>query len=167
MPTIELLLKEMIEFDGGNPALAQHLVKVHAFSRMIALMEGVDGGTMRTLEAAAAVHDIAILTCLKRYGRDSGGLQEQEGPQLAREMLVRLGFEPEMIERVCFLVGHHHTFEGIDGIDHQILVEADFLVNLYENKSSPDTVRSVYERIFKTATGKALCRAMFLTKADG
>ena len=35
-----------------------------------------------------------------------------------------------MIRRVEYLVGHHHTYKDIDGLDYQILVEADFLVNI-------------------------------------
>ena len=35
-------------------------------------------------------------------------------------------------ERICYLIGHHHTYDKIDGTDYQILVDADFLVNLYE-----------------------------------
>ena len=46
-------------------------------------------------------------------------------------------------------------------MDHQILIEADFLVNLFENNRPAETIRSAYERIFRTETGKLLCRRMF------
>ena len=76
-------------------------------------------------------------------------------------MLEKLGFESETAERVCWLVGHHHTYSGIDSPEHQILVEADFLVNLYEDGCSEKSVSSAYEKIFRTETGKKLCRTMF------
>jgi hypothetical protein len=41
-------------------------------------------------------------------------------------MLGRLGFGAALVERVCYLVGHHHTYTNIDGPDYQILVEAGF-----------------------------------------
>ena len=66
-----------------------------------------------------------------------------------------------MIERVAWLVGHHHTYTDIDGADYQILVEADFLVNLFESNHPAETQREVYRRIFKTEGGKQLFRAMF------
>ena len=47
---------------------------------------------------------------------------------------MTIGFSDSLIDRVCFLVGHHHTYTEIDGIDFQILVEADFLVNAREEK---------------------------------
>jgi len=76
-------------------------------------------------------------------------------------MLAELGFDRPLIDRVCWLVGHHHTYDPIEGMDHQILVEADFLVNLFEGKKDLDTIRSTYKNIFKTNAGKQLCRSMF------
>ncbi|SFC30270.1 hypothetical protein SAMN05421842_10294 [Clostridium uliginosum] len=66
-----------------------------------------------------------------------------------------------MIDRVCFLVGHHHTYSNIDNIDYQILVEADFLVNLYEDNFGINAVESTYKKIFKTENGKLFCKHMF------
>ena len=58
-------------------------------------------------------------------------------------------------------MGHHHTYTDIQGLDYQILVEADFLVNLYEDSSPPEAQRAAYQKIFKTETGKRLCREQF------
>lgn len=58
------------------------------------------------------------------------------GPDEAEKLLNKLGVDEKIIERVCFLVGHHHTYNMIDGLDYQILVEADFLVNAYEDNLS-------------------------------
>jgi hypothetical protein len=33
-----------------------------------------------------------------------------------------------MKKMIAFLVGHHHTFTGIDNVDWQILVEADYVI---------------------------------------
>ena len=83
------------------------------------------------------------------------------GPPIAKEMLEELDFSRDVIERVCYLVGHHHTYTNIDGADYRILVEADFLVNLFEDGVGASSVKSAYEKIFKTKSGKSLCRAMF------
>ena len=42
------------------------------------------------------------------------------------------GFDAELIDRISYLIAHHHTVTGIDGMDYQILIEADFLVNAAE-----------------------------------
>ena len=67
-----------------------------------------------------------------------------------------------MIRRVKYLIAHHHTYDNIDGIDYQILVEADFLVNFLEDNVPKENIRKVYETIFKTETGKQMCEEMFL-----
>ena len=46
-------------------------------------------------------------------------------------------------------------------MDYQILIEADFLVNMQEKGLDPAACRSIYERIFRTTTGKRICRKMF------
>ncbi|MCI7770931.1 MAG: phosphohydrolase, partial [Eubacterium sp.] len=90
-----------------------------------------------------------------------GKLQEKEGPAIAAELLDRLGFDREVSERVQYLIGHHHTYNNIDGIDYQILVEADFLVNLYEDNLTKEATLKAYKNIFKTESGKKICREMF------
>ena len=151
----------MMEYDHGDVPRIQHFVKVYEFARMIGLMEGLDLKTQFTLESAAVVHDIGIHISEQKYGSSSGKYQELEGPGEARTMLTALSWPLEVIDRVCYLVGHHHTYDNIDGMDYQILVEADFLVNLFEDGSTPDTQKSVFERIFRTEGGKRLFRLMF------
>ena len=114
-----------------------------------------------TCQINTIVHDIGIRLCLEKYGDGNGKLQEKEGPALAEQMLSELGFEKDVIERVSFLVGHHHTYTGIDGLDYQILVEADFLVNLFEGNTDTAHIRATYDNIFRTETGKKICREMF------
>ena len=133
--TLEPLILKMISYDHGSPERIQHFLKVHSFAKTIAVSEHLDEKTLFITEAAAIVHDIGIRLCLEKYGDGNGKLQEKEGPALAEQMLSELGFEKDVIERVSFLVGHHHTYTGIDGLDYQILVEADFLVNLFEGNT--------------------------------
>ena len=55
-----------------------------------------------------------------------------------------------------YLVGHHHTYKDIDGLDYQILVEADFLVNYFEDGLDKEHIKKSAEKIFKTETGKKI-----------
>ena len=80
---------------------------------------------------------------------------------LAYQIAHFRGLSPEdVIERVKYLIAHHHTYSNIQGIDLQILIEADFLVNLYEH-SDESVASKVLEKIFKTASGTKLCKTMF------
>ena len=157
----------MIQYYAGNPHQIQHFVKVHAFAKLIAEQEGATGGLLQTIEASALVHDIGIKVALSQYGQSSGKLQEKLGPPEAEKMLSSIGFEKSFIERVSYLVGHHHTYEKIDGLDYQILLEADFLVNIHESKYERENVHRVKEKIFKTKTGKRLLEEMYLERSNG
>ena len=65
--------------------------------------------------------------------------------------------------RVCFeKYGSHHTYVGIDGADYQILVEADFLVNIFENGMAQEAARKIRDNIFKTKTGRKLLTDLYL-----
>ena len=151
----------MIELYKGDSRRIQHFCKVHSYARLIAQMENVDYKTLFIIETAALTHDIGIHTCEEKYGECGGRLQEKEGSALAKELLERLGFETDISERVQYLIAHHHTYSNI-GIDYQILVEADFLVNMYEDGVSKDAVLKAYNNIFKTKYGKYICKDMFL-----
>lgn len=155
------LFKEMISYYSGDVKRIQHFVKVYHFAKLIGEMELLDEDTQFILETAAIVHDIGIKEAEKKYGRSDGKLQEQEGPGLIEQMLRKLGYDREVIMRVCYLVGHHHTYQNIDGLDYQILVEADFLVNMYEDKFAKGAIEKVFEHIFKTEAGKQICKMMF------
>lgn len=155
------LFLEMIHYYSGDPKRIQHFTKVHSYARLIGEQEGLPKEELFILEAAAYTHDIGIKPAEETYGSCGGKLQEQEGPQVAEEMLRELGFAEQVIERVCYLIGHHHTYENIDGMDYQILVEADFLVNLYEDSVEKAAVSAALEHIFKTASGRRICQEMF------
>ena len=158
---LKKLTMEMIEYYTGDPKRIQHFLKVHELAWLIAAGESLDERNRLTIEAAAIVHDVGIKIGEKLYGECTGKHQEQLGPPMAKRMLADAGFPAEITERVCYLVGHHHTYTDIDGIDLQILIEADFLVNLYENGDSTDSIVSAYNNIFRTESGKMLCCQMF------
>ena len=155
------LFMDMIAYYDGDPKRIQHFTKVHSYARLIGIGEELDDASLFILEAAAYTHDIGIRVAEEKYGRGDGKLQEQEGPIIAQKMLSQLGFENYIVERICFLIGHHHTYDNIDGLDYQILVEADFLVNLYEDDAGNRAIGKACKHIFKTETGKKIFRLMF------
>lgn len=159
---IAKLIVAAAHYDAGDARRIQHLIKVHDLATTIGTLEGMEPDALLTLEAAAVLHDIGIHEAERKHHSSSGKWQELEGPAIAQQVLGEVGgFSPKQVERVCYLVGHHHTYDHISGLDYQALVEADFLVNLYEDQVPPDAVPQVEQRIFRTVTGKALLHAMF------
>lgn len=151
------VIHEMILFDRGDARRIQHFLKVYQFAALIGKLEGMSPEQQEILEIAAILHDIGIIPSEKKYGISNGKLQEQEGPAYARELLNRIGgYGQEFIDRVCFLIAHHHTYEGIDGLDWQILLEADFLVNSFEKNMPEDAIKKFRASVFRTRSGIAL-----------
>ena len=125
---------------------------------MIADCEDLDEKTRFILETAAILHDIGIKVSETKYGNSNGRHQEEEGPDIARPLLAKLSYDPPVVDRVCWLIAHHHTYDNIDSMDYQILVEADFLVNILEDNLPDRAALSAYQNIFRTECGKKICR---------
>lgn len=153
----------MISYFGKDVRRINHALKVYSFAHLIALQETLNGDELLITELASILHDIGIPVSEQKYGSCIGKYQEIEGPPIAREMLETLGASTEIIDRVCYLIGNHHTYTKIDGIDFQILVEADFLVNIYEDEMSENSIKSASDKYFKTGTGKLILESMYLT----
>ena len=141
---IQQLTEKIIGYFSGDPKRIQHFIKVHAFSRYIGLRELLAEHDLFVLECAALVHDIGIKPAEVQYGECGGKLQERLGPPEAEKILTELGFAARDIERICCMIAHHHTYDVIEGMDLQILIEADFIVNLFEDGASMSAVTAAY-----------------------
>lgn len=156
------LFSAMTDYYAGDPARINHFVKVHAYARQIGLAEQLDADTLFLLEAAALTHDIGIREAERLYGQCGGKLQERLGPPEAQKMLDSLGFASDVTERVCFLIAHHHTLDGVDALDWRILLEADFLVNMVEEGMKAEAIQCGREKIFRTRMGLRLMKRLIL-----
>ncbi len=155
------LIQKAIQFDRGDARRIQHFLKVYAYADLIGRLENLPEEQQRILIAAAILHDIGIHAAEEKYGSTSGVYQEQEGPAPARAILSSLGFPEPFIARVCYLIAHHHTYHDGDGLDYQILLEADFLVNANEDQLSPDAIRTFCRNVFRTSSGIRLLQETF------
>ncbi|MGV8906409.1 MAG: HD domain-containing protein [Acetobacterium sp.] len=156
------VIQAMIGYNGQDVRRIQHLLKVFALAKTIGEAEALEQETQEILEVAAVVHDIGIKISEEKYGKATAKNQEEEGPAEAYKLLKTLGYESQIIERVCYLVGHHHSYDSIVGRDYQILVEADFLVNIDEDHMTRRIIEKIQDRIFKTKTGTDILTSMYL-----
>ncbi len=157
----EDLIYEMIRINGTDTRRINHALKVYALADCIAGREHVPDDARQTIAATAILHDIAIRHCEEKYGACGGKLQETEGPIIARPILERCGADADTLERVLYLIAHHHTYKDVDGIDYQIIIEADFLVNRDEGDFSHHAFVGFCQKYFKTQTGRHLAQMMF------
>ena len=150
---IDEVYHRMVVYYRGDPVRIQHFVKVHSFSSCIGKNENLPAEDQLILEVAALTHDIGIKPAEEKYGNCSGPLQEKEGPAAAQVLLESIPLSKEAIDRVLYLIAHHHTYSGIDGLDYQILVE---------NQEDKGSIKACLYNIFKTQSGKILLKNMFL-----
>ena len=158
------VIESAVSYDRGDPKRINHFMKVYAFAGLIGRKEGISGRELDILEAAAVLHDIGIHNAEMLHGSSDGKYQELEGPGVAADILSALGADNEFIGKVCNMVGRHHTYTGIDSLSLQILIEADFLVNIFEDGMSDTAIASVKEKIFRTAEGTRLLEEMYEEK---
>ena len=159
--TIAQLTEKMIAFSEGNHHDIEHLMKVWGYAKTIGELEGLDEEQQFILELAALTHDIACPLCREKYGSAIWAKQEEEGAPMVRDFLADTALSPAVIDRVSYLVEHHHTLTDIEGADYQILIEADYLVNASEKGLAKDEIADFVEKYFRTKSGIALAKSIF------
>ena len=140
--------QKMIACSGGALHDIDHFLKVWSLARTIG-------------ELAALVHDIACPLCREKYGDTNGKHQELESPPLVEAFFADLPVARSDVERISWLVAHHHTYTNVDGPDHQILLETDFLVNAGESHCSQQMIQNFRQRVFRTQAGLRLLDSIF------
>ena len=159
--TVAEVVKKMVEYSKGNLYDINHFMKVYAYAKTIAEGENLPPEMQKLVEVTAVVHDISCPLCRVKYGNTNGKHQEEESAALIEEFFADSDLPKEFVDRVSYIVSHHHTINGIDGIDYQIMIEADYLVNADESNFSGNNVRNMLEKVFKTETGKFLLQSMY------
>lgn len=111
----------------------------------------------------AILHDIGAVEAQKKYGSIDGVYQEKEGPAVAKEILKKVGYNKN-IDRICFIIGNHHTPSKINGLDFQIQWEADLLENLMvmDKEKEQEKIKKCIGENFKTNTGKRIAYNRFI-----
>ncbi len=155
------VIEKMVAFSNGNVHDIDHFLKVWALAKTIGEQEGLDSRTQEILEFTAVVHDIACPLCREKYGNTNGKNQELESPPLVEAFFRELPVSRSDIARISWLAAHHHTYTDVDGADHQILLEADFLVNAGESGYTRSMIDNFRRRVFRTRTGLRLPDSMY------
>ncbi len=158
---VQTVLSKMVVYFGDDTLRVNHALKVYSFARNIAILEDLPEQQLRIVEIAALLHDIGIKECENKYNSSAGNYQELEGPPVAKKLLEEFCLHSENLERICLLIGNHHSYEKINGMDFQILVEADFLVNIFEDKYASNQIEVLKNKYFKTRTGIKYVNEMY------
>ena len=151
------LIAEMKDYFGEDRRRISHALRVTSFAEEILLEEE---GDEDVVIAAAILHDIGIPVAEEKYGSSARHYQEIEGPIIAREILRKHGFEEPFIEKVCEIIGNHHSPRKVNTLNFKIVYDADLLVNLGDKfQSKPEKgISERIDRIFLTETGRIMAK---------
>lgn len=155
------IIEKMIQYFGTDVRRINHALKVYGFARCIARKEKLTENELFIVDIVAILHDIGIIEAEKKYNSSNGKYQETEGPAIAKNMLSDQHIDPTTIDRICFIIGNHHSYQKIDNMDFQVIVEADFLVNIYEDEMEKHSIENIRNKYFKTQTGIAIIQSMY------
>jgi HD superfamily phosphodiesterase len=93
------------------------------------IAEGAEGCDYDVLIACALLHDVGIKPSEEALGYNNGKTQEKYGPPVARRLLESIHFPEEKVDRICEIIGNHHSPSRYDYVELRILKEADRIVN--------------------------------------
>lgn len=161
------VIDEMKKVFRGFPRRIDHTLNVLAYAEEIMEGENVGDEQREFISIVAILHDIGVIEAERKHGSSAAPYQEAEGAIVARGILQRLGFDEVDAERVRYIVGNHHTSSKIDGLDFQILWEADLLENLKNREVIKDKegLQRVIDENFRTSTGKNLAYREYLNES--
>lgn len=159
----EKVIREMKRVFKEIPFGVNHTLNVLQNAEDIMKGENLGEEEKELVSIVAILHDIGAVEAQRKHGSIDGIYQEKEGPKVARELLKKVGYSKND-ERICFIIGNHHTPSKIDGIDFQILWEADLLENLtiMDKEKEQEEIKKSIDDNFKTATGKKIAYERFI-----
>lgn len=145
---VNLVAKAMKEHYGANEQKIKHFVSVYTLSKTIGELEKLPQQTQEYLEIASLVCNIE---------------SDNTPPHIAaRQLLSSVDIDTNILQRVCYIVEHYSDFDHITGLDHQILLEANMIVDFKEQGTDTTEIIRCANTRFMTNYGKA-----FLKKAFG
>lgn len=163
---IQTVLSKMLHYFGSDVKRINHSLKVYSLAKNIAILEDLNEDQLRIVEISSLLHDIGIKESEIKYNSSAGNYQEQEGPPIAKKLLEEFYLSEKVLDRICLLIANHHSYTKLSGIDFQILIEADFLVNIYEENFTKEQINSVKEKYFKTETGIKYLTSLYDCKIE-
>lgn len=156
---LNAVIEEMKNIFASVPYGIDHTLHVLDNARIIIKEEQFDQLRYGVIiELSAVLHDIGAVEAQKKYGSMEGKYQEQEGPSVARRIMEKHGYDAVMIDRVCYIVGNHHSPDKIDDMDFQVLWEADLIENIQvmDCLKEKDALNQFVTGNFKTDAGITL-----------
>ena len=165
----EDLLKDRVAIEmkrcfNGDFKRTGHATRVARYAEKIGKEEH---GNLAVILTAAYLHDIGIKEAERKHQSTAARYQEEEGPQVARGILSRVGAGEELIQEVCDIIGHQHHPRAEETVNFKVVYDADTLVNLEEKQVDapiePEKLTSIIEKSFISEGGRNLAKSVLFS----
>jgi urease accessory protein UreE len=159
----DFAIEKMNEIFRDIPYGIVHTMKVLDNAERIMESYEIDDELEELISITAILHDIGAVEAQKKHNSMEGKFQELEGPLIAKDILLQIDYQQSKINRICYIIGNHHSPSKIDGLDFEIQWDADLLENLAVDEVLNDNKRLVMyiENNFRTEKGKELAYERF------
>ena len=153
----ERIALEMKKYYGTDFRPMSHALKVARYAEQILKMEG---GNPLIVLGASYLHGMAVHKRGKRSEGTPVHVQDGEGLAAAKAILEKLSVEKEIADEICDILGHLDRPREQDGLNFQIVYEAEWLATAEEKGISTDREKDAefIDRVFRTVTGKQMAR---------
>lgn len=162
------LLKDRVavavkRYFGNDFKRIGHTSKVANFVEKIGKKERAN---LPVILCAAYLYDIGVKNALEKYGSDKPEYVEKESPNVAREIMEKLGAKPELINDVIEIIRHHNRPAQDDSLEKKILHDADMLSHMAvckdKNSVNDDEFCAKLDRLFLTPAGNDLAKQVLI-----
>ncbi|MFH2011981.1 MAG: HD domain-containing protein [Pseudomonadota bacterium] len=130
-----------------------------------------EGGDLAVILSAAYLHDIGIKEAERKHQSTAARYQEEEGPPIARNILLKLGANQDLIDEVCDIVGHHHHPRPQETLNFKVVYDADLIVNMEEKKKEStikeERLDKLTKEVFLTIGGEKVAKRVLLNEQKG
>jgi uncharacterized protein len=149
-------MTKMCEYEGMTTSDISHFALVWNYACVIADMENLSEYSKYIISVSAVVHDISCPSLREEYGRADGKMQEESSRKLLENFFLDIPVASEDLEKIIDIVSHHHSPLYDGGIEHRVLIEADYIVNKSGCEITEEEIGEALESVFRTKAGAKL-----------
>jgi len=154
---------EMKRYLGTNFKHIGHAAKVANFAEKIGKKEKAN---LAVVLCAAYLYDIGVKNILEKDDAINPERMEQESPEVARQLLEKLGAKQELINEVLDIVGHHNRPAEDGSLNRKVLYDADMLTHMAacekKNNVDDEEFSAKLDRLFLTTAGNELAKQVLI-----
>jgi len=153
------LLKELTNNYGNNLKLINHTKKVLKYAEQLLRKEK---GDWNIIVPAAILHDIGVKVTKGKNDSSKEKYQKNEGPLIAKKILLRFGLNLEYIKEICEIIAYHQCQKCIDSVNFKIFYDAHLLSNFKDKTKSlcKSELKQLINKLFFTNTAKQIAEKM-------